>query len=331
MESSNRAVYAAIGGNLAIAASKFVAAGFTGSASMLAEGIHSLVDTGDGLLLLWGEHVSRREPDEAQPFGYGKEMYFWTLIVALMIFALGGGVTVVEGVQRLLHPACPRAWGGATRVLGVAAVFEGYTWWVAFRQLRESDGEQGLWQAIRSSKDPRTFTVLFEDSAALAGIAVAFVGLLAGQLLRSPYPDGIASIAIGLILAAVAVLLARESKALLVGESARPELVHGHPRAGRGRRGRGVGPAPPDHAAWPRRSPAQPGRRSSARGSRPTRSWGRSVAIEGAIREKHPEVRRIFIEVDSPDSPRPLNGMECDPAAGEKTVSGTVSGARNGA
>jgi cation diffusion facilitator family transporter len=297
MESSNRAVYAAVGANLAIAASKFVAAGFTGSASMVAEGVHSLVDTGDGLLLLWGDRVSRKPPDEHQPFGYGKEMYFWTLVVALMIFAIGGGVTVVEGVRRLLDPELPENLGWSYGVLGVSAAFEGYSWRVAFRQLRESDGQKSLWLAVRSSKDPRTFAMLFEDSAALAGIAVAFVGLAIGHWLGSPYPDGIASIVIGVILAAVAVLLARESKTLLVGESAPPECVASI---------RALVEADGAIAKAPTLLTMQLGPEEILLNLgvefRPGLSAEELVAtvrrVEDAIRAKHPDVRRIFIEAN---------------------------------
>jgi len=304
MSSSNRAVYAAIGGNLAIAAAKFVAAGFTGSASMLAEAVHSLVDTGDGLVLLWGDRVSRRPPDPGHPFGHGKEMYFWTLVVALLIFAVGGGVTVVEGVHRLLNPRLPEHLAWSYGVLGFSAVFEGYTWYVAFRQLRESDGEKGLWRAIRASKDPRTFTVLFEDSAALAGIAVAFVGVTIGQLLGSPYPDGVASIVIGLVLAAVAFLLARETKTLLVGESAPPEsvasireLVEAHESVERA-------PEPLTMQLGPEEVLLNLAIefRQGVSAEDMVAEIGR---IEGAIRGKHPEVRRIFIEVKAAPPGRP--------------------------
>ena len=304
MPATNRSIYVAIGANLAIAASKFVAAGFTGSASMLAEGIHSFVDTGDGLLLLWGDRVSRRPPDASHPFGYGKEMYFWTLVVALMIFALGGGVAVVEGVQRLVDPEMPEHLGWNYAVLALSAVFEGYSWFVSFRQLREADGRAGFWRAVRSSKDPRTFTVLFEDSAALAGIAVAAVGLTLGAALGSPYPDGVASIVIGMILAGVAVLLARESKALLVGESADGESVASI---------RAVVEADDavERAPHPLTMHLGPDEvllnldvrfREGLSADDVVTAVGR---IEVAIRARHPEVRRIFLEIQPhPDEHR---------------------------
>jgi cation diffusion facilitator family transporter len=219
MPSSSKAVYAAIAADVAVAIAKFVAAGFTSSSSMLSEGIHSLVDSSNGLLLLWGDRASRKPADDSHPFGYGKEMYFWTLIVALMIFALGGGVSIFEGVERLLHPQLIDHPGWSYAVLAVAALCDGYAWFTAFRQLRAASREPSVVQAARASKDPATFAVLFEDSAALLGVAVAFLGVFLSRWLGSPVPDGVASILIGLILAAVAVMLAYESKKLLVGES----------------------------------------------------------------------------------------------------------------
>lgn len=193
---------------------------------MLAEGVHSLVDTGNGLLLLWGGHVSQKPADEAHPFGYGKEQYFWTLIVALMIFALGGGISAYEGVHRLLNPSPIDHPNWNYAVLVVAGLCDGYAWSTARRQLREARGEANLLHAAQASKDPSTFTVLFEDSAALVGVALAFLGVFLSVWWDSPYPDGIASVLIGLTLGAVAVLLTSESKKLLVGESADVESVN---------------------------------------------------------------------------------------------------------
>src|SRR5262245_18600372 len=222
---SQRTVYAAIGANLTVAAAKFIAAAVTGSSSMLAEGIYSLIDTANGGLLLLGRHVSRREPDEAHPFVYEMEQYFWTLIVALMIFALGGGFSILEGIERLLDPRPLENpfWNYA--VLFIAALSDGYSWLVAFRLVRASRREPSIVQAARASKDPSHFAILFEDSAALLGVAIAFAGVLLSQLLETSYPDGIASVLIGLVLSCVAVLLAYESKLLLVGESADAESV----------------------------------------------------------------------------------------------------------
>jgi cation diffusion facilitator family transporter len=223
---SKKAIYAAIVGNLAIAATKFIAGFFTGSSAMLAEGIHSVVDTFNGVLLLFGIKKSQKPPDEAHPFGHGKELYFWSLIVAIMIFAVGGGVSIYEGIQHLIHP---KELGEPTWnyvVLGLAIIFEGLALRVAFREFQAlKDDEQSIWRAIRLSKDPTTFTILFEDTAAIAGLLVALVGIFLSHQLHSPRFDGGASLVIGLILSAVAVLLARESKGLLVGESADPKMI----------------------------------------------------------------------------------------------------------
>jgi cation diffusion facilitator family transporter len=222
---SKKAIFAAIGANVAIAATKFTAAAFTGSSAMLSEGIHSLVDSGNGLLLLLGIRMSQKPADVSHPFGYGKELYFWTLIVAIMIFAVGGGMAMYEGITHLTHPNPlhnPR-WNYI--VLGLAIVFEGYSWSVAVKEFRAAWRGREVWRTIRTSKDPTLFTVLFEDSAALLGLLVALVGVYLGHRLQNPYLDGIASLVIGSILAVVAVLLAYESKGLLVGESADPEAV----------------------------------------------------------------------------------------------------------
>jgi cation diffusion facilitator family transporter len=227
MPPTDKAVYAAIGANLVVAAAKFVASAFTGSSSMLAEGVHSLVDSGNGGLLLLGSRARLREPDEAHPFGYGKGQYFWTLIVAMLIFALGGGVSLYEGVSRLRDPQPIEhpAWNYA--VLLVAFLSDGYSWIVTFRQLRSMRKEPNILRAAQASKDPSLFTVWFEDSAALLGVAFAFLGVLLSQVLDSPYPDGIASVLIGLIMTGTALLLTYESKKLLIGESADADLITG--------------------------------------------------------------------------------------------------------
>jgi cation diffusion facilitator family transporter len=219
------AIYGAMGANLLIAVTKFVAAGFTGSSAMLSEGIHSTVDTGNQLLLLLGLKKSRKPPDANHPFGHGKELYFWSLIVAVALFGIGGGMSVYEGITHLIHPNPLEdpTWNYAT--LGLAFVFESVSWWIALKELREQIGDKGLWRSLRRSKDPSVVTVFFEDSAALAGLIVAFLGVFLGHRLNSPTADGVASIAIGLILAAVAVFLVRESKGLLLGESADPAVV----------------------------------------------------------------------------------------------------------
>lgn len=224
-ESSNKTIYAAIVANLAIAVTKFIAASLTGSSAMLSEGIHSVVDTGNELVLLYGVGRSKRPPDENHPFGHGQELYFWTLIVAILIFSIGGGMSIYEGITHIGHPSAIEDPTWNYIVLGIAVVFEGLSWTVALKEFLPSVGNRNLWQAIRASKDPTIFTVLFEDSAALLGLLVAFLGVLLGHWFNNPYLDGTASIVIGIILAVVAVILARESRGLLVGEGADPAMV----------------------------------------------------------------------------------------------------------
>lgn len=225
MASGKRSIYAAIAGNFLIAVTKFVAAGITGSSAMISEGVHSLVDTGNGGLLLLGLRRSRRPPDRTHPYGYGKEVYFWTLVVAMLIFAAGGGVSLYEGIQHLRHPS---EMGDPTLnyvVLGLAVLFEGFAWTVALREFGHLKGDVGWWEAIRKEKDPTAFAVLLEDSAALAGLVIAGIGIWLGHALGEPRFDGAASVLIGLVLAGVASVLAWEARGLLVGESADPATV----------------------------------------------------------------------------------------------------------
>lgn len=216
---SKKAIFAAIAGNLLIAATKFVAATFTGSSAMLSEGIHSLVDTGNGLLILYGDYKSRKPSDESHPFGHGRELYFWALIVAISIFAVGGGVSIYEGISHLRHPveSVKPIWNYA--VLGISIVFESISWlfgWKAFSKVR--DGKP-LIKAIHVSKDPTVFIVVLEDTAAVLGLLIAFLGIFLGQYFNAPYFDGVASIIIGLLLGVVAMFLGYETKGLLVGEA----------------------------------------------------------------------------------------------------------------
>jgi cation diffusion facilitator family transporter len=212
------AIYGALAANLAIAVTKFIVAGITGSSAMLSEAIHSIVDAGNAVLLLIGTHLSERPPSEQHPFGHGKELYFWSLIVAVLIFGLGGGLSIYEGIQHIQHPVAltDPLWSYA--VLGAAAVFEGASLWLALRQLRAQTQGQGFWSALHRSKDPTTFTVVAEDGAALAGLLIAAIGVYASHRWNLPVLDGAASVAIGLLLAGVAVLLVRESRGLLIGE-----------------------------------------------------------------------------------------------------------------
>lgn len=216
----NIVLYGALAANVGIAVAKFVAAALTGSSSMLTEGVHSLVDSGNQVLLLHGQRRAKRPPDAKHPFGYGRELYFWAFVVAILIFALGAGVSIYEGWK---HIVAPNPLEDATVnyiVLAIAFLMEGASWTIARREFAAAKGDTGWWQAIHESKDPAGFIVLFEDSAALAGLVIAAIGVWASHYFGDPRIDGYASIAIGLVLAAVAVLLARESKGLLIGERA---------------------------------------------------------------------------------------------------------------
>jgi cation diffusion facilitator family transporter len=215
---SKIAIYSAIAGNVAIAVTKFVAAAFTGSSAMLSEAIHSAVDTGNGWLVLVGLRKSRKPPDSDHPFGHGHELYFWTLIVGVLVFAVGGGMSVYEGIMHILHPTLPDHPVWSYSVLGIAAVFEGTTWLFGWKAFKVERGRKGVLQTIHDTKDPSSFTVLLEDSAALLGLVFAFLGIFFGSQLRMPYLDGVASVMIGLLLCGVAVLMVYESKGLLIGE-----------------------------------------------------------------------------------------------------------------
>lgn len=225
MAESNVAIYGAIAANVAIAITKFVVAGITGSSAMLSEGIHSAVDTFNGVLLLVGLRLSKRPATPEHPFGHGKELYFWSLIVAVLIFGLGGGVSFYEGVQHIRRPEPLHdpLWNYV--VLGIATLFEGASFAVALRQFLKHKGDTPFWEALHRSKDPTTYTVLAEDAAALIGLAFAALGIGLSHALNMPELDGVASLMIGLLLAAVAVALVRESRGLLIGEGVRPETA----------------------------------------------------------------------------------------------------------
>ena len=225
MAESRRAIYASIAGDAGVAATKFAAAFLTGSSGMLSEGIHSVVDAANGALLLVGLNQSERPPDRTHPFGHGQELYFWTLIVAVVIFGVGGGFSTYEGVIHLVrpHPVRPSFWNYV--VLGAAFLLQGSASLVALRDFRKVVGEEGVLESAIESKDPTIFAVVFEDAAAMAGLVIAFLGLLLDGWLRSPVPDALASLVIGLLLAAVAVFLVHETRSLLAGESADPDMV----------------------------------------------------------------------------------------------------------
>jgi len=310
MASSKKAIYAAIIGNFAIAVTKFLGAAVSGSSAMLAEGIHSLVDTGNGGLLLLGIRRSKRPPDEDHPYGYGKSLYFYTLVVAVLIFGLGGGISLYEGILHTLDPGhggptsasiLGVTIGGLTLntiVLGAAIVFEGLALRTALQEFSKQRGDTPFFEAIVTSKDPTTFTVVFEDSAALAGLVVALVGIHLASLLHMPVLDGIASILIGLILCGVAAFLIWESKKLLIGEAASPEIRDGIHRLAR---------EDADVQEIERMLTMHIGPHSLLLNMdlrfRPTLDAdGVETAIdrfENAIRDAHPTIRYIFLEAGS--------------------------------
>jgi cation diffusion facilitator family transporter len=310
MASSKKAIYAAIIGNFAIAVTKFLGAAVSGSSAMLAEGIHSLVDTGNGGLLLLGIRRSKRPPDEDHPYGYGKSLYFYTLVVAVLIFGLGGGISLYEGILHTLDPGhggptsasvLGVTIGGLTLntiVLGAAIVFEGLALRTALQEFSKQRGDTPFFEAIVTSKDPTTFTVVFEDTAALAGLVVALVGIHLASLLHMPVIDGIASILIGLILCGVAAFLIWESKKLLIGEAASPEIRDGIRRLAR---------EDPDVQAIERMLTMHIGPRSlllnmDLHFRAGLDGDGVETAIdrfEQAIRDAHPTIRYIFVEAGS--------------------------------
>ncbi len=228
MQSSRKLViYAALVGNTLIAITKFLAAYFTSSSAMFSEGIHALVDTGNQVLLLYGLKRSQLPASERFPFGHGKEIYFWSFVVAIMIFAVGAGVSIYEGIHRLYDPSQVQNFIINYTVLGFAIIFEGFAWYFAFREFSRSRGEWGYFEAVHKGKDPTMFVVLFEDTAAMMGLLVALSANILSQLTGLYVFDAAASIIIGLILAVTAVWLAYETKSLLIGERANTHVVDG--------------------------------------------------------------------------------------------------------
>ncbi|HUP07562.1 MAG TPA: cation diffusion facilitator family transporter [Caldimonas sp.] len=295
MAESRLAVYGAIAANVGIAAMKFVGAAATGSSAMLSEGIHSVVDTGDGLLLLVGMRMSRKKADERHPFGYGKELYFWSLIVAVLIFGVGGGVSVYEGILHVIHPAPleDATWNYA--ILGGALLFEGSSLAFAVRQFLKQKGGERLGRALRHSKDPSLYTVIAEDSAAVLGVLAAALGLWASHAWQRPELDGVASIAIGVLLCAVASLLIVQSRKLLVGVAVDGEMAHEIRRIAADEGG-------VIRAAWPLTMHLGPDDVLLALDAEfdpelPAEAVQQSVTrVERAIRARFPEVKRIYIE-----------------------------------
>lgn len=222
---SKKVIYAALVGNSLIAVCKFIAAGLTGSSAMLSEAIHSVVDSGNQILLLYGIKRARKEPDEQHPFGYGMELYFWTFVVAIMVFAIGAGLSFYEGIKHYLHPEPMTDPTVNYIVLALSMVFEGVAWTIAYREFNRMRGDTPILQSIRKSKDPTVFTVLFEDTAAMIGLVIALIGVIGSHKFGIHEMDGLASVGIGIVLAGVAILLAIESKGLLIGEGADPAIV----------------------------------------------------------------------------------------------------------
>jgi cation diffusion facilitator family transporter len=217
-------VIASLLGDLAVAATKFAAGAFTGSSALIAEGFHTMVDSGNGGLLLYGLYRSRKAPDERHPLGYGRELYFWSFVVSLLLFLLGAGFSIAEGISRVSNPRPIDSPIVVYAVLAASAVFEGAAWTMAWRPFRRSKGRRSYWEAIKASKNPPIFMVLVEDTAALLGILIAAVGTFVATRFEAPVFDGVASILIGLVLALLALLLAKETKDLLIGERASDHL-----------------------------------------------------------------------------------------------------------
>ncbi|MGE5547311.1 MAG: cation diffusion facilitator family transporter [Solirubrobacterales bacterium] len=293
---SRKVVYAALAGNLAIAATKAAAAWYTGSSAMTSEAIHSLVDTGNQALLLYGMWRSQLPADEVHPLGHGRELYFWAFIVALLIFSLGAGMSFYEGITHLAHPVAIANPLVAYGVLGLSLVFEGASWTVAMREFHASKGRSGWLDAVAESKDPSTYTVLFEDSAAVLGLVFAMLGTLGAQMLGRPEMDGWASIGIAVILGATAIFLARESKGLLIGERARPAL--GRSLCRLASESQGVSDAravmtihlAPDQVVAALDLHFDP----EMRGREITRA---SADLEAKIKAAHPEVTKMFLRL----------------------------------
>jgi cation diffusion facilitator family transporter len=306
------AVYGAIVANAIIAIAKFVAAFFTGSSAMISEGVHSVVDTGNQALLLLGINRSKRPPDEIHPFGHGKELYFWSLIVAIILFGIGGGISIYEGVTHMLHPGQLEdpTWNYA--VLGIALLVEGISWAIALKEFLPTIGEESFWRAVRTSKDPTVVTVLFEDSAALAGLIVAFLGVFLAHYFNRPILDGVASLVIGAILAAVAIFLAYESRGLLVGEAADQQVVSNIRKLAESDPAVEQVERPLTMHLGPHQVLLNVALRF--RDDLSAVELASTVdRVEQVIRKQHPDVKRIFIEAESlVDSQRERQSAQAD-------------------
>ncbi|MEZ5785136.1 MAG: cation diffusion facilitator family transporter [Xanthobacteraceae bacterium] len=320
--SSKKVVYAALVGNLLIAITKLIAAAWSGSSAMFSEGVHSLVDTGNEVLLLYGMHRASRPADDEHPLGYGRELYFWSFIVAVLIFAVGAGVSAYEGISHILSPS-PIADARVNYiVLGLAFVFESGSWYIALREFRRANPGAGYLKAATRSKDPPSFIVLFEDTAALLGIMMAFAGTFAAEYFEQPVLDGVASVGIALLLAAIAIFLAIESKGLLIGEPARKatrdailRIVRSHP-----------GVEAVNDMITVHLSPAQilvalNVDFADARDSTDVETD--VMALEAEIKKRHPEVIALFVKPQTAAYKRRADGA---PEAGGRLMSGGAAG-----
>ena len=297
---SKTVIYAALAGNTVIAVGKFVAASITGSSAMFSEGVHSLVDTGNQALILLGLRRAQRPADGEFPFGHGKEIYFWSFVVAMSIFGLGAGVSIYEGVQHLRHPNELTDLGWSYGILGFALVVEGCAWLLAFREFDRTRGRRSFLEAVEHGKDPTTYVVLFEDTAALAGLLVALVGIALTEWTGMAWIDGAASIVIGGILAATALWLAKETMGLLIGESADPEVIEGIRAIASGQ----AGVVRVNEVLTMHMGPefVLVNLSIDFEDALDAGTIERTVqAIDLAIKERYPEVKRIFAEAEAPE------------------------------
>ena len=289
-------LYAATAANVAIAVTKFVAAAVTGSASMFSEALHSIVDTGDGLLVLLGLRLSRKPPSPRHPYGHGLEVYFWSMVVAMCIFAMGGIVSIYQGITRMIAPHSIDSPLWAYVVLSCAFVFEGISWLISMKSFGRLRGRRTLWTAIEQSKDPTTFVVVLEDSAALVGILVALTGLTLTLVFHDPRFDAAGSLVIGALLVTSGFVLGRETWSLMIGESASPTLVADIQRIAEQRSELGHVQSPrtlhlgPDHVHVD--LDVTPAPNTSAHDLGLAVKW-----LEAAVHAKHPEVSRVSIRL----------------------------------
>ena len=298
---SKRAIYAALVGNSLIAVTKFGASAYTGSSAMLSEAVHSLVDTGNQWLLLYGLKRSKRPADRHHPFGYGMEEYFWAFIVAILIFGLGAGISFYEGLKRVMEPHEVASPYVNYIVLSLAILFEGASWYVALQEFRKGKGKRGWMAEIRHSKDPTKFTVLFEDSAAMLGLVVAMIGIALAQYLHMPVLDGAASIVIGVILATTAALLAYECKGLLIGEAASPAVIVSIRKTATALEGVDAVNEVLTMHLGPEDILANLSL-DFADGLSSEQVEATITGLEQAIKAEHPQVKRIFIEAQSAEA-----------------------------